>query len=33
MVVTRDLLFNGINESGLSKDQQIKIHNFPDGTN
>ena len=32
MVVNRDSLLNGINESGLSKDQQVKIHNFPDGT-
>ena len=32
VVATRDSMLNGINESGLSKYQNVKIQNFPGGT-
>ena len=32
VVVTGDTMLNGFNECGLSKHQNVKIQNFPDGT-
>ena len=33
IVITGDSMLNSIHESGLSKQQQVKIQNFPGGTN
>ena len=32
VVVTGDLLLNGINERGLSKPHKVNVQNFPGGT-